>query len=592
MRSDYCGKLNSSYIDQKVELYGWVHRRRDHGGVIFIDLRDREGITQIVFDPDRAEPFAIADAVRNEFVIQISGKVRRRPEGTINSHMPTGEVEILGYSIKILNKAKTPPFQLDDENVHDDIKLKYRYVDLRRPEMQNNLRVRSQVVKEMRKYLDEKGFLDIETPMLTKATPEGARDYLVPSRTHPGNFFALPQSPQLFKQLLMMSGMDRYYQIVRCFRDEDLRADRQPEFTQLDIETSFMDENEITGMMEEMIHSLFKKVMNVDLPLPFPRMTYKEAMERFGSDRPDLRNPLELIDVSDLMKSVEFKVFSGPANMDDGRVATLHVPCGNSLSRKQIDDYTNYVAQFGARGLAYIKVNEIAAGIEGLQSPILKFLPKDVVINIIERTKAVDGDLIFFGADKTKIVNDALGALRNKLGQELNLLQKEWAPMWVIDFPMFDYNEDEKCWDSLHHPFTAPNTEDIDAIKKHPGKTLSRAYDLVLNGTELGGGSIRIHNAEMQSTVLELLGIGEEEAQEKFGFLLEALDFGCPPHGGIAFGVDRTVMLMTGCDSIRDVIAFPKTQSASCLLTDAPSKANPKQLKELGIKFAKSNKQE
>jgi aspartyl-tRNA synthetase len=592
MRSDYCGKLNSSYIDQKVELYGWVHRRRDHGGVIFIDLRDREGITQIVFDPDRAEPFAIADAVRNEFVIQISGKVRRRPEGTINSDMPTGEVEILGYSIKILNKAKTPPFQLDDENVHDDIKLKYRYVDLRRPEMQNNLRVRSQVVKEMRKYLDEKGFLDIETPMLTKATPEGARDYLVPSRTHPGNFFALPQSPQLFKQLLMMSGMDRYYQIVRCFRDEDLRADRQPEFTQLDIETSFMDENEITGMMEEMIHSLFKKIMNVDLPLPFPRMTYKEAMERFGSDRPDLRNPLELLDVSDLMKSVEFKVFSGPANMDDGRVATLHVPCGNSLSRKQIDDYTNYVAQFGARGLAYIKVNEIAAGIEGLQSPILKFLPKDVVTNIIERTKAVDGDLIFFGADKTKIVNDALGALRNKLGQDLNLLQKEWAPMWVIDFPMFDYNEDEKCWDSLHHPFTAPNTEDIDAIKKHPGKTLSRAYDLVLNGTELGGGSIRIHNTEMQSTVLELLGIGEEEAQEKFGFLLEALDFGCPPHGGIAFGVDRTVMLMTGCDSIRDVIAFPKTQSASCLLTDAPSKANPKQLKELGIKFAKSNKQE
>jgi len=592
MRSDYCGKLNSSYIDQKVELYGWVHRRRDHGGVIFIDLRDREGITQIVFDPDRAEPFAIADAVRNEFVIQISGKVRRRPEGTINSDMPTGEVEILGYSIEILNKAKTPPFQLDDTNVHDDVKLKYRYVDLRRPEMQNNLRVRSQVVKEMRKYLDEKGFLDIETPMLTKATPEGARDYLVPSRTHPGNFFALPQSPQLFKQLLMMSGMDRYYQIVRCFRDEDLRADRQPEFTQLDIETSFMDENEITGMMEEMIHSLFKKVMNVDLPLPFPRMTYKEAMERFGSDRPDLRNPLELLDVSDLMKSVEFKVFSGPANMDDGGVATLHVPCGNSLSRKQIDDYTNYVAQFGARGLAYIKVNEIAAGIEGLQSPILKFLPKDVVTNIIERTKAVDGDLIFFGADKTKIVNDALGALRNKLGQDLNLLQKEWAPMWVIDFPMFDYNEDEKCWDSLHHPFTAPNTEDIDAIKKHPGKTLSRAYDLVLNGTELGGGSIRIHNAEMQSTVLELLGIGEEEAQEKFGFLLEALDFGCPPHGGIAFGVDRTVMLMTGCDSIRDVIAFPKTQSASCLLTDAPSKANPKQLKELGIKFAKSNKQE
>ncbi|MAS82879.1 MAG: aspartate--tRNA ligase [Legionellales bacterium] len=592
MRSDYCGKLNSSYIDQEVKLYGWVHRRRDHGGVIFIDLRDREGIAQVVFDPDRPASFTVADSVRNEFVIQITGKVRRRPEGTINSDMATGEVEILGYNIEILNKAKTPPFQLDDTNVHDDVKLKYRYVDLRRPEMQNNLRLRSQVVKEMRKYLDEKGFLDIETPMLTKATPEGARDYLVPSRTHPGTFFALPQSPQLFKQLLMMSGMDRYYQIVRCFRDEDLRADRQPEFTQLDIETSFMDENEITVIMEEMIYLLFKKIMNVDLPQPFPRMTYTEAMERFGSDRPDLRNPLELIDVSDLMKTVEFKVFSGPANMEDGRVVTLNVPCGNTLSRKQIDDYTNYIAQFGARGLAYIKVNDIEAGVEGLQSPILKFLPKDVITNIIERTKATDGDLIFFGADKTKIVNDALGALRNKLGHDLDLLQGEWSPVWVIDFPMFNYNQDEKCWDSLHHPFTAPIVEDIDVIKENPGKTLSRAYDLVMNGTELGGGSIRIHRAEMQSAVLELLGIGEEEAQEKFGFLLEALDFGCPPHGGIAFGVDRTVMLMTGSDSIRDVIAFPKTQSASCLLTTAPSKANPRQLKELGIKLAKSNKPE
>ena len=592
MRSDYCGKLNSSYIDQEVKLYGWVHRRRDHGGVIFIDLRDREGIAQVVFDPDRPASFTVADSVRNEFVIQITGKVRRRPEGTINSDMATGEVEILGYNIEILNKAKTPPFQLDDTNVHDDVKLKYRYVDLRRPEMQNNLRLRSQVVKEMRKYLDEKGFLDIETPMLTKATPEGARDYLVPSRTHPGTFFALPQSPQLFKQLLMMSGMDRYYQIVRCFRDEDLRADRQPEFTQLDIETSFMDENEITIIMEEMIYLLFKKIMNVDLPQPFPRITYTEAMERFGSDRPDLRNPLELIDVSDLMKTVEFKVFSGPANMEDGRVVTLNVPCGNTLSRKQIDDYTNYIAQFGARGLAYIKVNDIEAGVEGLQSPILKFLPKDVITNIIERTKATDGDLIFFGADKTKIVNDALGALRNKLGHDLDLLQGEWSPVWVVDFPMFNYNQDEKCWDSLHHPFTAPIVEDIDVIKENPGKTLSRAYDLVMNGTELGGGSIRIHRAEMQSAVLELLGIGEEEAQEKFGFLLEALDFGCPPHGGIAFGVDRTVMLMTGSDSIRDVIAFPKTQSASCLLTTAPSKANPRQLQELGIKLAKSNKPE
>ena len=592
MRSHYCGELNSSHIDQEIELSGWVHRRRDHGGVIFIDLRDREGIAQIVFDPDRAEPFAIADSVRNEFVIKITGKVRNRPEGTVNPDMPTGEVEILGYSIEILNKSKTPPIQMDDEHVHDDIKLKYRYVDLRRPFMQRNLLLRSKIAKEMRDFLDARGFLDIETPMLTKATPEGARDYLVPSRTHPGNFFALPQSPQLFKQLLMMSGMDRYYQIVRCFRDEDLRADRQPEFTQLDIETSFMNEDDITGMMEEMMLTLFKNVLDIELPSPFPRMTYAEAMERFGSDRPDLRNPLELIDVSDLMKDVEFKVFSGPANMEDGRVATLHVPGGSSLSRKQIDDYTNYVATYGARGLAYIKVNDVAAGAEGLQSPILKFLPEEVAAKIVERTEAKDGDLIFFGADKTKIVNDALGALRNKLGQDLDLLEGEWAPMWVVDFPMFEYNEDEKRWDSLHHPFTAPNTTDIESIKENPGKALSRAYDLVLNGTELGGGSIRIHDADMQSAVLELLGIGEEEAREKFGFLLDALAYGCPPHGGIAFGLDRTVMLMAGCDSIRDVIAFPKTQSASCLLTSAPSTASTRQLRELGIKLAKSNKPE
>jgi aspartyl-tRNA synthetase len=592
MRSHYCGELNSTHIDQEIELSGWVHRRRDHGGVIFIDLRDREGIAQIVFDPDRAESFAIADSVRNEFVIKITGKVRARPEGTINPDMPTGEVEILGYTIEILNKSKTPPIQMDDEHVHDDIKLKYRYIDLRRPFMQHNLRLRSKIAKEMRDFLDARGFLDIETPMLTKATPEGARDYLVPSRTHQGSFFALPQSPQLFKQLLMMSGMDRYYQIVRCFRDEDLRADRQPEFTQLDIETSFMNEEEITGMMEEMLITLFKNVLNIDLPSPFPRMTYAEAMERFGSDRPDLRNPLELIDVSDLMKEVEFKVFSGPANMEDGRVATLHVPGGSSLSRKQIDDYTNYVAQYGARGLAYIKVNDVAAGTEGLQSPILKFLPDDVAAKIIERTQAKDGDLIFFGADKTKTVNDALGALRNKVAEDLELLKGDWAPMWVIDFPMFEYNEDEKRWDSLHHPFTAPNTIDIESIKANPGKTLSRAYDLVLNGTELGGGSIRIHDAEMQSAVLELLGIGEEEAQEKFGFLLDALAYGCPPHGGIAFGLDRTVMLMAGCESIRDVIAFPKTQSASCLLTSAPSAAGNRQLRELGIKLAKPNKTE
>ncbi len=592
MRSNYCGELNSSHVDQEVQLCGWVHRRRDHGGVIFIDLRDREGIAQIVFDPDRAEPFAIADSVRNEYVIRITGKVRNRPEGTINPDMPTGEVEILGYTIEILNKAKTPPFQLDDDHVHDDVKLRYRYVDLRRPIMQHNLRLRSRVVKEMRAFLDEKGFLDIETPMLTKATPEGARDYLVPSRTHPGNFFALPQSPQLFKQLLMMSGMDRYYQIVRCFRDEDLRADRQPEFTQLDIETSFMNEDDITGLMEEMMQSLFKNVLEVELPSPFPRMTYAEAMERFGSDKPDLRNPLELVDVSDLMKDVEFKVFSGPANMENGRVATLHVPNGSTLSRKQIDDYTKYVSQFGARGLAYIKVNDVAAGSDGLQSPILKFLPDNVAASIVERTKAKDGDLIFFGADKIRIVNDALGALRNKLGQDRDLLQGEWAPVWIVDFPMFEYNEDEKRWDSLHHPFTAPNTDDIDTIKQDPGKMLSRAYDLVLNGTELGGGSIRIHDAEMQSAVLELLGIEEEEAREKFGFLLDALEFGCPPHGGIAFGLDRTVMLMTGSESIRDVIAFPKTQTASCLLTAAPSAASTRQLRDLGIKLAKPNKSE
>ncbi len=592
MRSHYCGELNSTHIDQEIELCGWVHRRRDHGGVIFIDLRDREGISQIVFDPDRAEPFAIADSVRNEFVIKITGKVRARPEGTVNPDMSTGEIEILGYSIEVLNKSKTPPIQMDDEHVHDDIKLRYRYIDLRRPFMQHNLRLRSQIAKEMRNFLDEKGFLDIETPMLTKATPEGARDYLVPSRTHPGNFFALPQSPQLFKQLLMMSGMDRYYQIVRCFRDEDLRADRQPEFTQLDIETSFMNEDEITGMMEEMMSLIFKKILNVDLPSPFPRMTYADAMSRYGSDKPDLRNPLELIDVSDLMKEVEFKVFSGPANMENGRVATLHVPGGSKLSRKQIDDYTNYVALFGARGLAYIKVNDVAAGPEGLQSPILKFLPEDVAKNIVERTNSKDGDLIFFGADKTKVVNDALGALRNKVAQDLDLLNGEWAPLWIVDFPMFEYNEDEKRWDSLHHPFTAPDNEDVDAIKENPGKTLSRAYDMVLNGTELGGGSIRIHNAEMQSAVLKLLGIGEEEAQEKFGFLLDALEFGCPPHGGIAFGLDRTVMLMAGCDSIRDVIAFPKTQSASCLLTSAPSEASTRQLRELGIKLAKPNKPE
>ncbi len=563
-------------------MCGWVHRRRDHGGVIFIDLRDRDGLAQVVYDPDRADSFALAETLRNEYVIRITGRVRRRPEGTINPNLATGEVEVLGHTLEILNEARTPPFQLDDENVQDDIRLRYRYVDLRRETMQDNIKLRSRVARAIRAYLDGHGFLDIETPVLTRATPEGARDYLVPSRTQQGAFFALPQSPQLFKQLLMMSGMDRYYQIVRCFRDEDLRADRQPEFTQLDMEMSFVDEDDVTGLVEDMIRTIFKQVKGIELADPFPRMSYAEAVRRYGTDRPDLRNPLELVEVGDLMQQVEFKVFSGPANQPQGRVAALRLPGGNALTRKEIDDYTAYVGKFGARGLAYIKINDLDAGSAGLQSPILKFLPEDTVHAVLERTGVQTGDIVFFGAGKARIVNDSLNALRGALAEDQGLLQGDWAPLWVVDFPLFEYNEGEQRWDSLHHPFTAPQTS---APGEDLHESLSRAYDLVLNGLELGGGSIRIHDPELQLRVLALLGIDEQQAREKFGFLIDALSYGCPPHGGIAFGLDRIVMIMAGAKGIRDVIAFPKTQTASCLLTAAPSSASAQQLRELGIRL-------
>jgi aspartyl-tRNA synthetase len=587
MRTHYCGEINQQHIDQTVSVCGWVNRRRDHGGVIFVDLRDKKGILQVVFDPDDEAMFGVAESLRNEFVLQVKGRVRIRPEGTINSEMPTGEVELLAQSLQVLNASDTPPFQLDDDDVHDDIRLKYRYIDLRKPEMQFRMQLRARVTHYLRSWLEEHEFLDIETPMLTKATPEGARDYLVPSRTHSGAFFALPQSPQLFKQLLMMSGMDRYYQIVRCFRDEDLRADRQPEFTQLDIETSFMNEDGIISMMESMMRGLFKTVMNVDVEGSFQRMSYAQAMERFGSDKPDLRIALELKTISDLLSDVEFKVFSGPANDPQGRVAALRVPGGNTLSRKEIDGYTEYVGRYGARGLAYIKCNDIEQGREGLQSPILKFLPDDAIDEILQRTGAKSGDLIFFGADKEKIVNESLGALRIKVAQDLGLVEDGWRFLWVVDFPMFDRDEREGRWTALHHPFTAPTTTDVNELEANPGEMLSRAYDMVLNGTELGGGSIRIHQVEMQQRVLKLLGIGEQEAEDKFGFLLNALKYGCPPHGGIAFGLDRMVMLMAGASSIRDVMAFPKTQTAACLLTQAPSPVSDKQLKELSIRLRK-----
>ncbi|TAN51916.1 MAG: aspartate--tRNA ligase [Methylococcaceae bacterium] len=587
MRSHRCGEVNETHIGQEVQLCGWAHRRRDHGGVIFIDLRDREGLVQVVFDPDTVAAFAAAETVRSEFVLQVKGKVRPRPAGTGNANLATGQIEVLGHELNILNKSETPPFPVEsDIEVNEETRLRYRYIDLRRPLMQERMKKRRDITRFLRQFLDAEGFFEIETPFLTKATPEGARDYLVPSRTHANSFFALPQSPQLYKQLLMISGMDRYYQVVRCFRDEDLRADRQPEFTQLDIETSFMDEDAIMTVTENMIRELFSESLQVALPDPFPRIPYAEAMRRYGSDKPDLRIPLELVDIADLLQAVEFKVFHGPANDPHGRVAALRLPGGCELTRKEIDDYTQFVGIYGAKGLAYIKVNDLDAGLEGLQSPILKFIPDASVQKILQRTGAQTGDLIFFGADKAKIVNEALGALRVKLGHDRGLMQCEWAPLWVVEFPMFEWDDRENRWMALHHPFTAPKCS-LEEVQSNPGAALSRAYDMVLNGMEIGGGSVRIHNTDMQSAVFDLLGIGEEEAQQKFGFLLTALKYGAPPHGGIAFGMDRLVMLMTGASSIRDVMAFPKTQSAWCPLFDTPSPVTDLQLKELGIQLRK-----
>lgn len=588
MRTHYCGLLNEQLDGQTVTLTGWVNRRRDHGGVIFVDLRDREGIVQVVFDPDRPETFALAEQVRNEFVLRVRGRVRLRPAGTENPNLISGKIEVLGLELEILNRSEPLPFQLDDDSVGEDTRLRYRYIDLRRPEMQQRLRLRAKVSHFLRQYLEQHGFLDLETPVLTRATPEGARDYLVPSRTHPGEFFALPQSPQLFKQLLMVAGFDRYYQITKCFRDEDLRADRQPEFTQVDIEASFMDEEAFMTLIEGMMRDLFREVLGVAFPDPLPRMTYAEAMRRYASDKPDLRIPLELVDVADLMAGVEFKVFSGPASDPQGRVAALRVPKGGELSRSQIDDYTKYVAIFGAKGLAYIKVNDLSAGRDGLQSPILKFLPDEAIHGILERTGAQDGDLIFFGADKARVVNDALGNLRVKLGHDLGLVETGWRPLWVVDFPMFEWDDKDNRWVALHHPFTSPKLEHLGLLETHPGDCLSRAYDFVLNGVEIGGGSMRIYQEEVQRKVFKLLGIGDKEAQEKFGFLLNALKFGAPPHGGLAFGLDRLVMLMSGANSIREVIAFPKTQTAACPLTHAPGSVDERQLRELGIRVRRS----
>jgi aspartyl-tRNA synthetase len=584
-RTHYCGTVTEQLMDETLTVAGWVHRRRDHGGVIFIDLRDSSGIVQVVIDPDTPEAFSAAERLRNECVIQVTGLVRARPEGTTNPNLVTGQIEILAKNLKVLSMAEPIPFQLDEERVGEDVRLKYRYIDLRRDMMQRNLKLRYQVTRAMRNYLDENGFMEIETPMLTKSTPEGARDYLVPSRTHPHKFFALPQSPQLFKQLLMMSGFDRYFQITRCFRDEDLRADRQPEFTQLDIEASFLTEEEVMDLMEGLVKYIFKEAIGVEFEDDFPRMSYAEAIRKYGVDRPDLRIPLEIVDVADLLQDIEFKVFAGPAKDPRGRVAALKVPGGAKLTRKEIDEYTKFVAIYGAKGLAWIKVNDLSKGIEGLQSPIVKFFP-DQVMEIMQRVGAQDGDIVFFGADKAKIVNEALGALRVKLGEDLGMVEGEWAPVWIVDFPMFEEDEKTARMTAIHHPFTQPkaSTEEI-LNAAEPHQMLSRAYDLVINGIEVGGGSVRIHDSAMQAAVFKLLGISDEEAQEKFGFFLEALKYGTPPHAGMAFGLDRLVMLMAGCDTIRDVIAFPKTQSAACLLTEAPGEVASEQLRELGLRF-------
>jgi aspartyl-tRNA synthetase len=587
MRTHYCGQLNIDQLDQTVSICGWAHRRRDHGGVIFIDLRDREGLAQVVCNPDVTDMFKVAESVRSEYVLRITGKVRRRPEGSANPNMVSGEIEILCQEIEVLNVAVTPPFQLDDDNLSENVRLTHRVIDLRRPQMQKNMMLRYKVAMSFRRFLDSRGFIDIETPMLTKSTPEGARDYLVPSRVHAGEFFALPQSPQLFKQMLMVAGFDRYYQITKCFRDEDLRADRQPEFTQVDIETSFLNETQITGLTEELIRTVFKEALDVDLPNPFPRMTYKEAMARFGSDKPDMRVTLELTEVTDVVKDVAFKVFASVANSENGRVAALRVPGGGAFTRGEIDEYTKFVGIYGAKGLAYIKVNDITQLNEiGLQSPIVKNIHEAALKAIIERTGAQNGDIIFFGADKEKVVNDAIGALRSKIGHEKNHVTGDrWKPLWVVDFPMFEYDEEGKRWNACHHPFTAPKDEHLALLETDPGKCLAKAYDLALNGWELGGGSVRIHKEAVQSQVFRALNIGSEEAQLKFGFLLDALQYGAPPHGGLAFGLDRIVTMMTGAESIRDVIAFPKTQRAQCLLTQAPSAVDEKQLRELHIRL-------